>query len=231
MLQRDVIARSNVLKARAIQERKTTDRYDAVRNRDTRKTLATPKRISADRRDDLSVIDRRDFDINVGASSDSGNRTGSVSVGHELQTFRAFVQGSSGGEDSGGFHGINPFFPWRSSLGVMPYALGVTISAGTVLCVSHPGLEPAMAALRWLLTLSGGLCLPVQRGHLEVNFVRPRFRGFGINNDRSIDLDLPWTSAHPKPPRLLQNLSYRHRSTHCRSRYLLERYTLRLLSG
>ena len=59
------------------------------------------------------------------------------------------------------FHGVNPFFPWRSSLGVMPYALGVTISAGTVLCVSHPGLEPAMAALRWLLTLSGGLYLPV----------------------------------------------------------------------
>ena len=52
-------------------------------------------------------------------------------------------------KDSGGFHGVNPFFPWRSSLGVMPYALGVTISAGTVLCVSHPGLEPAMAALRW----------------------------------------------------------------------------------
>lgn len=47
------------------------------------------------------------------------------------------------------FHGVNPFFPWRSSLGVMPYALGVTISAGTVLCVSHPGWEPAMAALRW----------------------------------------------------------------------------------
>ena len=65
------------------------------------------------------------------------------------------------------FHGVNPFFPWRSSLGVMPYALGVTISAGTVLCVSHPGLEPAMAALRWLLTLSGGLCLPVQHGNLE----------------------------------------------------------------
>ena len=104
LLQRDVIARSNVLKARAIQERKTTDRYDAVRNRDTRKTLATPKRISADRRDDLSVIDRRDFDIDVGAGSDSGNSAGSVSVGHELQTFRAFVQGCSGGEDSGGFH-------------------------------------------------------------------------------------------------------------------------------
>ena len=52
-------------------------------------------------------------------------------------------------KDSGGFHGVNPFFPWRSSLGVMPYALGVTISAGTVLCVSHPGWEPAMAALRW----------------------------------------------------------------------------------
>ena len=47
------------------------------------------------------------------------------------------------------FHCGIPFFPWRSSLGVMPYTLGVTISAGTVLCVSHPGLEPAMAALRW----------------------------------------------------------------------------------
>ena len=164
---RHTIRNCDARKARAIRERKTTDRYDAVGNCDTRKTLATPKRTSADRRDDLSVIDRRDFDINVGASSDSGNRTGSVSVGHELQTFRAFVQGSSGGEDSGGFHGINPFFPWRSSLGVMPYALGVTISAGTVLCVSHPGLEPAMAALRWLLTLSGGLCLPVQHGNLE----------------------------------------------------------------
>ena len=152
---RHAIRNCDARKARAIRERKTTDRYDAVRNCDTRKTLATPERISADRRDDLSVIDRRDFDIDVGASSDSGNRTGSVSVGHELQTFRAFVQGCSGGEDSGGFHGINPFFPWRSSLGVMPYALGVTISAGTVLCVSHPGLEPAMAALRWLLTLFG----------------------------------------------------------------------------
>lgn len=49
------------------------------------------------------------------------------------------------------FHGVNPFFPWRSSLGVIPYALGVTISAGTVLCVSHPGLEPAMAALRGMV--------------------------------------------------------------------------------
>ena len=55
------------------------------------------------------------------------------------------------------FHGVNPFFPWRSSLGVMPYALGVTISAGTVLCVSHPGWEPAMAALRCMLLGIPGL--------------------------------------------------------------------------
>ena len=153
---RHAIRNCDARKAYAIRERKTTDRYDAVRNCDTRKTLATPERISADRRDDLSVVDRRDFDVGVGAGSDSGNRTGSVSVGNELQPFRAFVQGGRGGqgasEDNGGFHSRNPFFPWRSSLGVMPYALGVTISAGTVLCVSHPGLEPAMAALRWLLT-------------------------------------------------------------------------------
>ena len=34
------------------------------------------------------------------------------------------------------FHSENPFFPWRSSLGVMPYALGVTISAGNPLSVA-----------------------------------------------------------------------------------------------
>ena len=123
--------------------------------------------MTSDGCDFLPVMDRRDFDVGVGAGSDSGNETGFGAGGHKLQTFRAFVQGCSGGEDSGGFHGVNPFFPWRSSLGVMPYALGVTMLAGTVLCVSHPGLEPAMAALRWLLTLSGGLCLPVQHGNLE----------------------------------------------------------------
>ena len=152
----------------AIVERMDADARNAVGDHNAGQVAATAERHRADSRDLLPVIDRRDFDVGVGAGSDSENAAGSVSVGHELQTFRAFVQGCSGGEDSGGFHGINPFFPWRSSLGVMPYALGVTISAGTVLCVSHPGLEPAMAALRWLLTLSGGLCLPVQRGNLEV---------------------------------------------------------------
>ena len=34
------------------------------------------------------------------------------------------------------FHCGIPFFPWRSSLGVMPYALGVTISAGNPLSVA-----------------------------------------------------------------------------------------------
>ena len=63
------------------------------------------------------------------------------------------------------FHGVNPFFPWRSSLGVMPYALGVTISAGTVLCVSHPGLEPAMAALRGMVRF---LTIPIQDGGFSV---------------------------------------------------------------
>lgn len=90
-----------------------------------------------------------------------------VAVSVVIYDFACFFEVALNGKDSGGFHGINPFFPWRSSLGVMPYALGVTISAGTVLCVSHPGLEPAMAALRWLLTLLGGLCLPVQHGSLE----------------------------------------------------------------
>ena len=135
--------------AAATVERKRINEHHAFRYRNARQAIAIKKRTVADALNFLPVIDRRDFDIDVGASSDSGNRTGSVSVGHELQTFRAFVQGCSGGEDSGGFHGGIPFFPWRSSLGVMPYALGVTISAGTVLCVSHPGLEPAMAALRW----------------------------------------------------------------------------------
>lgn len=133
----------------ATAERKVANQRHAVRNSDAGQISAIEERLIADDRDLLPVIDRRDFDVGVGAGSDSGNRTGSVSVGHELQTFRAFVQGDSGGKDSGGFHSENPFFPWRSSLGVMPYALGVTISAGTVLCVSHPGLEPAMAALRW----------------------------------------------------------------------------------
>ena len=39
-------------------------------------------------------------------------------------------------EDSDGFHSENPFFPWRSSLGVMPYALGVTMLAGNPLSVA-----------------------------------------------------------------------------------------------
>lgn len=163
----DAVWNYNVIKTYTTFERRSADRRDAVGDGNAFHPYATFERITSDACDLLPVIDRRDFDVGVGAGSDSGNDAGSVSFGYELQTFRAFVQGCSGGEDSGGFHGINPFFPWRSSLGVMPYALGVTISAGTVLCVFHPGLEPAMAALRWLLTLSGGLCLPVQRSDLE----------------------------------------------------------------
>ena len=88
-----------------------------------------------------------------------------------LLLFKIFFEASFGPSAIAGkpsksnifFHGVNPFFPWRSSLGVMPYALGVTISAGTVLCVSHPGLEPAMAALRGRgrITSSSRLPLPV----------------------------------------------------------------------
>ena len=159
---RHTIRYCDALQANAVGERIIPNARHTVRYCDALQATAVLECPPVDALNDIPVVDRRDFDVGVGAGSDSGNRTGSVSVGHELQTFRAFVQGCSGGEDSGGFHGINPFFPWRSSLGVMPYALGVTISAGTVLCVSHPGLEPAMAALRWLLTLSGGLCLPVR---------------------------------------------------------------------
>ena len=45
------------------------------------------------------------------------------------------------------FHGVNPFFPWRSSLGVMPYALGVTILAG----------NPLSVAKQWTLRILFGL--------------------------------------------------------------------------
>nr|DAV13301.1 MAG TPA: hypothetical protein [Caudoviricetes sp.] len=86
--------------------------------------------------------------------------------GNDLPTLTNKVKSRNGrggegsGKDGSGFHGRNPFFPWRSSLEVMPYALGVTISAGTVLCVSHPGLEPAMAALRGRGRITSSSCLP-----------------------------------------------------------------------
>lgn len=150
---------SNARQAIATKKGTFADPRDAARNSDAGQIAALEERLITDARDFLLVIYRRDFGVGVGAGSDSGNGAGSVSVGHELQTFRAFVQGCSGGKDSSGFHGVNPFFPWRSSLGVMPYALGVTISAGTVLCVFHPGLEPAMAALRGMVRF---LTMPIQ---------------------------------------------------------------------
>ena len=94
-------------------ERKTADARHTVRNGDAGQAGALGERQGANARDDLFVVDRRDFDVGVGAGSDSGNRTGSVSVGNELQPFRAFVQGGRGGqgasEDNGVFHGRNPF--------------------------------------------------------------------------------------------------------------------------
>lgn len=100
-------------KTLAAAERPITDLLDAVRNGDAGQAGALGERQGANARDDLFVVDRRDFDVGVGAGSDSGNRTGSVSVGNELQPFRAFVQGGRGGqgasEDNGGFHGRVPF--------------------------------------------------------------------------------------------------------------------------
>ena len=130
---RNAVRNRNAGKTLATIERKTADPRDAVRNRNARQTATIGERQGTYSHDLFLVIDRGNFDVGVGAGSDSGNRTGSVTIGLELQAFRVFVQGGSGGKDSGGFHGENPFFPWRSSLGVMPYALGVTISAGTVL--------------------------------------------------------------------------------------------------
>lgn len=85
--------------AAAIAERKRADVRHAVRNGDAGQTGTLIERGMADARDLLPVIDRRDFDVGIGAGSDSENRTGSVSIGFELQTFRAFVQGVSGGKD------------------------------------------------------------------------------------------------------------------------------------
>ena len=148
-------------------ERKTADARHTVRNGDAGQAGATVERQGANARDDLPIVDRRDFDIVVGAGSDVGNGAGPVTVGHERQAFRTLIadkveSGDSRGgrgaiEDNGAFHGENPFFPWRSSLGVMPYAFGVTISAGT----GNGRITVALGPL------SGGLCLPVQHGNLE----------------------------------------------------------------
>lgn len=110
----------NAGQAIATAERQVANQRHAVRNSDAGQISAIEERLIADARDLLPVMDRWNFDVGVGAGSDSGNGAGSVTMGLELQAFRVFVQGGSGGKDSGGFHGENPFFPWRSSLGVMP---------------------------------------------------------------------------------------------------------------
>ena len=97
-------------KSSAKSEGTIADARHAVRNGDAGQVAATVEREVADARDLLSVVDRRDFDAGVGAGSDSGNGAGPISVGFELQTFRAFVRGGSGGEDSGVFHGVIPFW-------------------------------------------------------------------------------------------------------------------------
>ena len=116
----DAVWNCNVIKPYTTFERRPVDRRDAVWDGDAFHPYATFERRLTDTLDAVPVIDRRDFDVGVGAGSDSGNRTGSVAVGHEYKTLRTFVRGGYGGEDSGGFHSRNPFFPWRSSLGVMP---------------------------------------------------------------------------------------------------------------
>ena len=106
----DAVWNYNVIKTYTTFERRSADRRDAVGDGNAFHPYATFERRLTDALDFLPVIDRRDFDVGVGAGSDSGNRTGSVSVGYERQVFRAFVQGGSDGEDSGGFHGRNPFW-------------------------------------------------------------------------------------------------------------------------
>lgn len=162
------------------------DARHAFRDRDAGQAIAIKKRTDADARYLLPVMDRRDFDVGIGAGSDSGNRAGSISVGHECKTLRAFVQGVAGGK-CGVFHGVNPF---------------------------------------WFM-----FCV-VSHHQVRSNQLRTTpFRGFGINSDWKANPVFLWKFWHPKPTRLLQNLSYRHRNTHCRNRCLLGRYTLRLPSG
>lgn len=95
--------------AAATVERKRINEHHAFRYRNARQAIAIKKRTVADACDLLPVIDRRDFDVGVNAGSDSGNRTGSVFVGHEYKTLRTFVRGGSGGK-CGVFHGRNPFW-------------------------------------------------------------------------------------------------------------------------
>ena len=106
---RDAVWNCNVVKPYATFERRPVDRRDAVWDGYAFHSYATFERRSTDALNDIPVIDRRDFDVGVGAGSDSGNRTGSVSVGHEYKTLRTFVRGGSGGK-CGVFHGRNPFW-------------------------------------------------------------------------------------------------------------------------
>ena len=85
-------------------KRKISDFGHAIRNCDARKVRAIGERMTSDACDFLPVMDRGNYDVGVGAGSDSGNEAGFGTGGYERQTFRAFVQGSSGGEDNGGFH-------------------------------------------------------------------------------------------------------------------------------
>ena len=105
----DAVWNYNVIKTYTTFERRSADRRDAVGDGNAFHPYATFERRLTDALDFLPVIDRRDFDVGVGAGSDSGNRTCSVSVGFERQTFRAFVQGGSGGK-CGVFHGRIPFW-------------------------------------------------------------------------------------------------------------------------
>lgn len=105
----DTVWNYNVIKTYTTFERRSADQRDAVGDGNAFYPYATFERRLTDGCDFLPVMDRGDFDVGVGAGSDSGNRTGSVFVGHELQTFRVFIQGGSGGKDCGGFHSENPF--------------------------------------------------------------------------------------------------------------------------
>ena len=55
--------------------------------------------MTSDACDFLPVMDRGNYDVGVGAGSDSGNEAGFGTGGYERHTFRAFVQGVSGGKD------------------------------------------------------------------------------------------------------------------------------------
>ena len=77
---RDAIGNHNAGQAPAIAERSPADARDAIGNRDAHKTAAIVERSVADALNDTPVMDRRYFDVGVGAGSDSGNSAGSVSV-------------------------------------------------------------------------------------------------------------------------------------------------------